>query len=65
MSFGLKSNFLNISTNLQTVLAARAHLAETKLLQETLNIVKQFHMFQTGAQMPSVAGGERQNIEQL
>jgi hypothetical protein len=40
MSFGLKSNLLKISTNLQPVLAAKAHLAEEKLLQETLNIVK-------------------------
>jgi hypothetical protein len=48
MSFGLKRNLLKISTDLQMVLAAEAHLAEGKLLQETLNILKGFPMFRAG-----------------
>jgi hypothetical protein len=52
--FTLKHEFLKISVDLQTALAADTHLAEGQLLKEQLNVVK-LRMFRVGTRMATVS----------
>jgi hypothetical protein len=62
--FTLKREFLKISVNFQTALAAETHLAEGKWLEEQLNVVK-LRMFRVGTRMPTVSRRDGQNLTPL
>jgi hypothetical protein len=51
--------FIKISTELQTKLAAKAHLAEGQWLEEQQNVEK-LRMFREGTRIPTVSRTEGQ-----
>jgi hypothetical protein len=56
----------NMSTSLQTTLAAEAHLAEGQFLleEQTLNIEKSLiRVYRTGTRRPTVSKTEGQNLD--
>jgi hypothetical protein len=53
MPFNFKHKFLKVSVDLQTALAAEAHLAEGEWLEELQN-VEMFRMFRAGTFTPAV-----------
>jgi hypothetical protein len=59
--FKLQYDLLKISIDLQTALAADAHLAEGQWLKEQLNVVK-LRMFRVGTRRPTVFRTEGQYL---